>query len=48
VRHRRAEHGHHRITDELLQRAAVLLAALLRLAMVDLQDIANVFGVGSP
>jgi hypothetical protein len=46
VRDRRAEHRHHRIADELLHHAAVLLDALLRLVVIRLEDIADVLGIG--
>jgi hypothetical protein len=44
--HRRTEHGHHSVTDELLHHAAVLLDARLRLLVVQLQDVPHVLGVG--
>jgi hypothetical protein len=45
VRDRRAEDRHHRVADELLHHAAVLLDALPRLAVIRLQQLADVLGV---
>src|SRR3954451_19964384 len=46
MRDRCAEDGHHRIADELLDDAAVVLDALLRLVMVCLEHLAYVLRVG--
>ena len=46
VRDRRAEDGHDGVADELLEHAAVVLDALLRLAVVELQDVAHVLRIG--
>jgi len=46
VRHRRAEHGHHRVADEFLHGAAVALDHLLQLRVVWTQPGAHVLGVG--
>ena len=47
VRDRRAEHGHDRVADELLEHAAVLLDPLLRLGVVELQRVAHVLRIGA-
>jgi hypothetical protein len=47
VRDRRAEDGHHRIADELLDDAAVLLDARLYLRVVELERVADVLRVGA-
>jgi len=41
-----AENGHDRIADELLDDPAVLLDALPRLTVVDLQHVADILGIG--
>ena len=46
VRHRRAEHGHHRVADEFLHGAAVALDHLLELRVIWAEPGAHVFGVG--
>ncbi len=46
MRHRRAEHGHHRVPDEFLHGAAVALDHLLQLRVVGAEPGAHVLGVG--
>ena len=46
VRDRRAEDGHHRVADEFLDDAAVLLDAALGLAVVKRKDVTDVLWVG--
>ena len=46
VRNGRPEDGHHRIADELLQHAPVVLDPALRLRVVELKRFVHVFGIG--
>src|SRR5690242_10973760 len=46
MRCRRAEDRHHRVADELLDHAAVLLDALLGLPVIRVQHLAHVLGIG--
>ena len=43
---RRAEDGHDGVADELLEHAAVLLDPLLRIRVVELQELADVLRIG--
>ena len=47
MRDRRAEHGHHRVADELLHRAAEVLDLMLQARVVRAQSRAYVLGIGA-
>jgi hypothetical protein len=47
VRDRRAEHGHHRVADELLHDPAVLLDAAPDHRVIELERVADVLRVGA-
>jgi hypothetical protein len=46
VRDGSTEHSHDGVSDELLERAAVVLDSLLRVGVVELESIADVLRVG--
>src|SRR5919108_5704648 len=47
VRGRRAEHGEHGVADELLEDTAILLDSALGLGVIQLERLADVFGIGT-